>query len=228
MRHLSSNRRRGVTLTEVLIAIFVLALGLLGVLSLFPLGVVRMAQAVKDDRSALANHNATTQFRLYWKDQLGLVPPLQQNPTMAPNRIRDYFFSAMLDPNAPYLPPLGVVPPVYQSQPGQALPFTQPIPFYYSMPSYPILIDGIGFNNPNNQATSATVLGRRRSRLHSTPQLRDVDFTWVPPSNKCRDSTCAQPVSTGVHESLFHSNGRHRLWQRRHADRRGRKPNRLR
>src|SRR6266851_1248327 len=113
MRLQSSTRRRGATLTEVLIAIFVLALGLMGVLSLF---VLRMGQSTKDDRCALANHNATTLVRIYWKDQLALVPPLQQTPNLSPNQIRDYFFSAMLDPNAPYMPPLGLgIPAAFQS-----------------------------------------------------------------------------------------------------------------
>ena len=43
------NRRNAVTLTEVLIAIFVLSIGLLALLSLFPLGA---AQVLKDQRGA--------------------------------------------------------------------------------------------------------------------------------------------------------------------------------
>lgn len=42
----------GVTLIEVLAAIFVGAVGLLALLTLFPLGALEMAQAVKDDRTA--------------------------------------------------------------------------------------------------------------------------------------------------------------------------------
>src|SRR5262249_40564204 len=130
--------------------IFVLALALMGILSLFLLGTVRMAQANKDDRCALANHNATTQLRHYWKDQLALVPPLQQKPDMPPNQVRDYFFSAMLDPNAPYLPgsPIGQIPVAFQST------NTPAIPFYINLPSYPVFIDAVGFNNPNYFLTS--------------------------------------------------------------------------
>jgi Tfp pilus assembly protein PilV len=51
------NRRAGVTLIEVLIAIFVMALGLLALLTLFPLGALSMAQALKDDRVALTAAN---------------------------------------------------------------------------------------------------------------------------------------------------------------------------
>ena len=42
----------GMTLIEVLVAIFVTGIGLLALLTLFPLGALDMAQAVKDDRAA--------------------------------------------------------------------------------------------------------------------------------------------------------------------------------
>lgn len=53
MRH-----RSGATLVEVLVAIFVTAIGLLALLALFPLGALTMAQAIKDDRTATAAANA--------------------------------------------------------------------------------------------------------------------------------------------------------------------------
>ncbi len=39
-------RRRGITLIEVLVAIFIMAIGLLAILTLFPLGALRMAEAL--------------------------------------------------------------------------------------------------------------------------------------------------------------------------------------
>jgi hypothetical protein len=51
-------RRSGTTLIEVLVAIFVTAIGLLGLLALFPLGAVNMAQAVQNSRCAQAAANA--------------------------------------------------------------------------------------------------------------------------------------------------------------------------
>ena len=50
--------RSGTTLVEVLVAIFITALGLLGLLALFPLGAISMAQAIKDSRCAQAAANA--------------------------------------------------------------------------------------------------------------------------------------------------------------------------
>src|SRR5690242_15416754 len=51
-------RRSGTTLIEVLVAIFVTAIGLLGLLALFPLGAVNMAHAIQDSRTAQAASNA--------------------------------------------------------------------------------------------------------------------------------------------------------------------------
>lgn len=44
--------RAGVTLVEVLVAIFIIGVGLLALLTLFPLGALELAQAIKDDRAA--------------------------------------------------------------------------------------------------------------------------------------------------------------------------------
>src|SRR5262249_30557160 len=51
-------RRAGVTLIEVLVSIFIMGVGLLALLTLFPLGALTMAQAVKDQRCAEAAANA--------------------------------------------------------------------------------------------------------------------------------------------------------------------------
>ena len=48
----------GVALLEVLAAIFVMGVGLLALLTLFPLGALEMAQAIKDDRTAAVADNA--------------------------------------------------------------------------------------------------------------------------------------------------------------------------
>ncbi len=45
-------RRPGITLVEVLVAIFIMAIGLLALLTLFPLGALRMSQSLQNDRAA--------------------------------------------------------------------------------------------------------------------------------------------------------------------------------
>src|SRR6516225_10384823 len=64
------HRRRGVTLTEVLVAIFVCGLGLMALMTLFPLGAMNMAQAIKDDRCGHAAANATAVLRSVWRVSL--------------------------------------------------------------------------------------------------------------------------------------------------------------
>lgn len=56
--HLSASSS-GVTLTEVLLAIFVMGIGLLALLTLFPLGALTMAQAIRDDRAGAIAGQAT-------------------------------------------------------------------------------------------------------------------------------------------------------------------------
>src|SRR3954470_13764147 len=51
-------RRPGVTLLEVLTAIFIMAIGMLALLTLFPAGALSMARAVRDDRAATIGANA--------------------------------------------------------------------------------------------------------------------------------------------------------------------------
>src|SRR5215831_16088313 len=53
-------RRPAATLMEVLVAIFVMGIGLLALLTLFPLGALRMAQAIQDDRAAHIGANASS------------------------------------------------------------------------------------------------------------------------------------------------------------------------
>lgn len=50
--------RPGVTLVEVLVAIFIMGVGMIALLTLFPLGAVNIALALRDDRAAQAANNA--------------------------------------------------------------------------------------------------------------------------------------------------------------------------
>ena len=55
--------RRGISLLEVLISAFVLSVGLLGLLSLVPLGGHRVSQVNQFDRSAATGHRAFREFK---------------------------------------------------------------------------------------------------------------------------------------------------------------------
>ena len=58
-------RRPAITLIEALMAIFVMAIGLLALLTLFPLGAVQMAHVLKDDRTAQTASNAAALFKAF-------------------------------------------------------------------------------------------------------------------------------------------------------------------
>lgn len=78
-------RRSGVSLIEVLVAIFVTALGLLALLALFPLGAVTMAQAIKDTRTAQAAANAAAGIKAW--------PISQPHPPTLPNQPPVYVYA---------------------------------------------------------------------------------------------------------------------------------------
>jgi prepilin-type N-terminal cleavage/methylation domain-containing protein len=67
--------RSGLTLVEVLVAIFVMGIGMLAILVLFPLGALNMARALKDDRCGTIAWNA---------DSLAIASNLRTDPTLAP------------------------------------------------------------------------------------------------------------------------------------------------
>jgi prepilin-type N-terminal cleavage/methylation domain-containing protein len=56
-------RHSGVTLIEVLVAIFVASIGLLALMALFPVGALSMRQALKDSRCAQTSANAFALFK---------------------------------------------------------------------------------------------------------------------------------------------------------------------
>ena len=55
-------RRPGVTLMEVLVAIMITGVGLLALMTLFPLGALEMAQSVKGDRIGAIKINVRSIF----------------------------------------------------------------------------------------------------------------------------------------------------------------------
>ena len=108
-------RRPGLSLTEVLVALFVMALGIISLMTLFPLGAVQMGQALRDDRCGQTASQADGVVRLWWQTEV-VEPPTPTSP------LKDPFFAA-LDTNT-----LGT-----------------PVPIDSPAPSYPIFVDPIGY-----------------------------------------------------------------------------------
>lgn len=59
------SHRAGLTLVEVLVAIFIMGVGLLAIMTLFPLGILNYGQAMQDDRVAQAAANAAAIANLF-------------------------------------------------------------------------------------------------------------------------------------------------------------------
>jgi Tfp pilus assembly protein PilV len=137
--------RRAVTLVEVLIAIFLMGIGLMAILSLFPLGAAQMAQALKDQRCAEATTNADAMARIIWKIAC------DADPSTGPQKFYDgtgtpsseqRFIAAMDNPNAD----VPTTPTNFQIANETTIPRTGPTA---TLPSYPVLVDPIGWlSNP--------------------------------------------------------------------------------
>lgn len=83
---------RGVTLIEVLVAIFIVGIGLLSLLTLFPLGMQSMARAIRDGRSA--------ELRALAADVLEQSVELQDAARRAGTHVSGWLGARRVDPQA--------------------------------------------------------------------------------------------------------------------------------
>jgi hypothetical protein len=145
-------RRPGTSLMEVLIAMGILAIGMLAIMALFPIGAVNMARAINQNRAAEAGTNSDAMFRYYWKnawvDRLnggGLraldgtwVPQPAPNP---PVRVQG---ASDIEPMMLWLdcvpsPVTGLPVDPVTGFPNRAIPTTS------AQPSFPVLVDPVGY-----------------------------------------------------------------------------------
>lgn len=135
--------RRAVTLTEVLIAIFLMGIGLMAILSLFPLGASQMAQAIQDQRAAESATTAAAVARTVWKVNCDADPNDGQMKFYASDgspQSPQPFIVAMDNPN------LGtsVQIPSMQAMPRAGAIAVAGAPSATGA-SYPVLVDPIGW-----------------------------------------------------------------------------------
>jgi hypothetical protein len=116
--------RRGVTLVEALIAIFLTAIGLLAILTLFPLGALKMAEAIKADRAAYAAAKGQS---------LAVAMDVRHDPLIYnPNAAQP--FDLFINPLPPPNPPNPMFPDL-STLPG------------YDGGGYPVYIDAVGWGS---------------------------------------------------------------------------------
>ena len=145
-------QRAGFTLTEVLIAIFVMAIGMISLFVLFPFGALKMMQAIKDDKCAYAADNAHVHAVLFWKNvwtiyDAGTHEPRQRTYDQA--KQYEQALQALDDPNdtaASYTGDssklTGFTPPFTRSTPATNPEILNPF-----AASYPLYIDPIGWES---------------------------------------------------------------------------------
>lgn len=162
-------RRSGVTLTEALIAVGIMSIGLLALMTFFPLAAVQMARSFKDDRTGTLAANADNLFRTVWREMWynpTTFGNLNQEPAVAQSESAlqalddpwvDYGAIApdpapgSLNPptagkyaGTPYLDGGGRNPPPnFNAWYGNKYPLL--VRGNTTWPSFPVLIDPIGF-----------------------------------------------------------------------------------
>jgi hypothetical protein len=167
-------RRSGATLIEVLVAIFVMAIGLMSLLALFPLGALRMSQAIQDDRCGNIGLSA---------DGVAMVANIRNDPLI-------------------YNPTAGTN--LYQN-PGGGFPAANP-----DGPSYPVLVDPIGFRTFSGVGNAPLWLGGPATPGPSpaTPTIRRSSATLVEGATALTPTQAALRWFTFLDDIYFDPTGR--------------------
>ena len=119
MIHLrSSSPRQGLTLLEVLITIFVMAIGFLSVLTLFPLAARKIIRSIDSDRASLISGNSGLALNIlgFKKDAQAIFESdlmnINANPGLATLKFKRsrYVHTDPIAINAGYSPPLSLFP----------------------------------------------------------------------------------------------------------------------
>lgn len=140
-------RRSGATLIEVLVAIFVMGIGMIALLTLFPLGALRMADAIQFDKCTTMATNATAIATLknIRNDATVRTPPWLFPPMPLPYQpldVVDVFTDKILLTGAPSVP--RTLPKVDRQFPADP-----------EGPSYAVFVDPVGYmslpQNSNQQ-----------------------------------------------------------------------------
>jgi hypothetical protein len=183
--------RRAVTLVEVLIAIFLMGIGLMAVLSLFPLGAAQMAQALQDQRASEAATTAAAYARVIWKracandinDARMKFLNIDSNPQAQPSMQPQPFILAMDDPNADVNMPSSAKQATLTAIPNPGTPPQTTLPSATG-PSYPVILDPIGSQAQSNAANTTLQwwVGGVLPRRTLTTYLPTAN-SWVPLSS---------------------------------------------
>lgn len=193
--------RRATTLIEVLIAIFVMALGLISLLTLYPLGAAQMARSVQDERAAQLAANAGSYMRWYWKNMCeqaiatkasgkALYEVGAANETNMQSML--WFPYAMDDPQAgAAATALGSTPPINMpGWPGRANTMADAqknssVMSRQTRASSPVFVDPVGWQASGGQPMSRIWIGGQPTAtatsanpIQAIPRRSMCDYGW--------------------------------------------------
>jgi len=162
-----TRHRPGMSLTEVLVALFIMALGTIAILTMFPLGMMQMGQALKDDRTAQAAAQADGYLRWYWKT----------------NVVENY--PAVVTPGSPQYEPFVAA----LDNPDGTTPAPAPTHGLTlapgKVPSYPVFVDPMGFVAPWQDGASFQFwVGNQNIPRRSLTQILFQPPTYTTPQQQ--------------------------------------------
>ena len=159
MTHTPTTRRPGISLMEAMIAIGVMAIGLLSLLTLFPLGAVQIGQALKDDRCSEAALQADAYMRSYWEHAVAGGNPVggeSDSNTAQGTGSGDATQDPFVDPDGT----------------GSAY-----VAALSSEPSYPVFVDPIGYYTYTTPTPYQTRIARENTGI---PRVKLAGITGGP------------------------------------------------
>ena len=188
---LRTNRpRRGLSLVEVLIAMFIMAIGMIAIFTLFPLGAIKIGQALKDDRCSQTATQADAYMRTYWRDQV--LRKLNPGPPGLVSGVSEPFYGAM--------------------QAGASASVTAPAGGYSDSltPSYPVMVDPLGYESrasTPDQLIVASTASPASSTLIPRRQLFQVTNAPTTSSNMMTSLQAAFRIASMSDDLTFSKNG---------------------
>jgi prepilin-type N-terminal cleavage/methylation domain-containing protein len=179
--------RDGFSLAEVLIAIFVLAIGMLGILALFPLGAAQMAQAIKDERTGQLADLSEARMRIFWRQAWLVSNPTSatSNPAITSVGTLDTETNmlARCPEYAALDSPPGTTPAVNSSSSG---------------PGWPMYLDPIGYPNFHEPGPiTGTIVPRKTSSVTTTLAQRLQLFALIDDLSFNYNGQPDSPISRG-------------------------------
>ena len=208
--------RAGMSLTEVLVALFILTLGVIGILTMFPLGAAQMAMAVRDDRSAQAAGVADAYMRWYWQNYVisnqspngvysnpvNALDPSFQPPPRGPGQLGGLFDNPALAASSTNQ--LSTVPSIFQVQNG-LITYNNYNGLNNNVPglmSYPVVVDPMGnLVRPNTfgDAATPTLIPRCSLAILNNPTFSNTNNPSV--SNSLTYKACSLIDSLGYNDN---------------------------